>query len=264
MRARAHLATTRHTRGSGPSRSCVSELRSDGPLVLRPNIGTGREPGVHGAAHAARVSLAAGAAAPIGGDRLELDVRVGAGTTLVLTEVSHTLCLPGRDGARSVTSYRMVVEDDATLVWLPEPVIAAQGCHHDTDVAITLGAGARLLAREELLLGRHGEAAGRLRQRVRVTRVGRPVFQQDLELGGETARSPAVLGGFGAVGTVLVADPRWTADSKPAPATLTDSAASMPLATGAVVVSAIARASLELRCALDAGVAALEAPWGQA
>ena len=42
---------------------------------------------------------------------------------------------------------------------------------------------ARLLIREEILLGRHGETSGRVRQRVSVRYAGRPLYRQDLEVG---------------------------------------------------------------------------------
>lgn len=261
MRGRAHVATALCAGSDGRGDSRVTGLRSEGPLVLRPTIGKGREPWVRGRRGAARVSLASGAAGPIGGDRLELAVDVGAGSTLVLTEVSHTLCLPGRDGARSTTTVRITVEDGGALVWLPEPVIAAHRSDHVVDVEAALGPGARLLAREEVLLGRHGEPAGRVRQRTRVTQAGRVLYQQDLGLGSEDGSTPAVVDDHRAVGSVLVVDPAWSGDSRPPARGLGSMAALMPLAGPAVLVSALAGDSLALRSALEAGVAALGGDW---
>lgn len=267
MSARAHLGTTLEAVGAQPvsaggrAHTRLSTLRSDAPLVLRPTIGKGREPWVRGDRTAARVSLTAGAAGPIGGDELELTVHVGAGSTLVLTEISHTLLLPNHDRATSTLTTRVTVERGATLVWLPEPVIAARGCQHIGTTDIDLGEGARLLVREELLLGRHGEPSGQLLQRLRVTASDRPLYHQDLQLGNDTGRSPAVAGEFQAVGSILVVDPDWTPATQPAARPLTATATLMPLARGSVLISALAANSLDLRATLDRGVAALGGLW---
>lgn len=265
MRARACLATELDHDAPGGGRSRVSVLRSEAPLVLRPTIARQAEPWVRGLGRAARVSLAAGAAGPVGGDELDLTVRVGAGSSLVLTEVSHTLLLPGRDGARSRTRVHVHVGDRATLVWLPEPVIAARGCDHVGDVDVVLEEGARLLLREEALLGRHGEEPGRLRQRIRVTRRGRPLYHQDLLLGTPTSRAPSVVGHRRAVGSVLVVDParppeRGRCDACPVLVGGGADSAVLPLAGGGIVVSALADDNGGLRAALEAGLRAAGPP----
>lgn len=263
MRARAHVTTTLEaTSRGGNGRTRLSSLRSEAPLILRPTNGKGREPWVRGDRHAARVSLTAGSAGPIGGDELELTVQVGAGSTLVLSEISHTLLLPSHDRAVSTTTTQVTVGPGATLVWLPEPIIAAHHCDHLGITHIDLAAGARLLVREELLLGRHNEPSGQLRQSMRVTREGQPVYHQDLQLGGEISRTPAVSGQYRAVGSVLVVDPDWTPEIRPAARRLGATSALMPLAAGdAVIVSAVAEDSLDLRAAIDTGIAALGRPW---
>lgn len=236
-------------------------MRSEAPLVLRPTIGTGEEPGVFGDPDAARVTIAAGAGGPVGGDRLELSVVVGPGSTLVLCEASATLLLPGRDGATSSTEVRIEVGDGGTFVWLPEPVIAARGCDHVIDVRVELGEDAQLLAREEVLLGRHGEAPGRLRTRWRVNGPGGPVLAQDLELGTTVARTAAVVGPHRAVGSVVAVTPNWITDSTRSATLLTDTAAILPMAKGAVMVSVLADDSIALRNAVAAGIATLGPPW---
>lgn len=263
MRADARLATTLGTRGPGrPPFTRLSTLRSEPPLILRPTIGKGREPWVRGDRAAVRVSLAAGAAGPIGGDQLTLTVHVGAGSTLVLSEISHTLLLPSHDRATSTTTTHVTVGPGATLVWLPEPIIAAHGCCHTGTTDITLGSTSRLLVREELLLGRHGEPSGRLLQRLRVTSDGRPLYHQDLQVGDDISQTPAVTSRHRAVGSVLVVDPDWTPATQPAPQQLSANAALMPLAPCAVLITAVADNSFELRTALDLGVAALGPTWG--
>jgi urease accessory protein len=254
MRARAALATERtaggHTR--------IGTLRSQAPLVLRPTHPKGPEPWTDQDRRAARVCLTAGAAGPVGGDEYELTVDVGAGSTLVLREISATLLLPGPRGEQSRLRVTVHVGAAATFVWLPEPVIAAHGCHHSSDVRVELGTGARLVLREELLLGRHGERPGSVVQRLRVRLGERPLLHQQLALGPGAVGwdSAAVTAGRRAIGSIVVVDPSWS-DFPVAAAPLGDTAAVLPLAGPAAMVSALAPDALALRRCLDTGLAHL-------
>lgn len=207
---------------------------------------------------AARVCLAAGAAGPVGGDHFELTVDVGPGSTLVLREVSATLLLPGPRGEQSSTRTTVSVGAGATMVWLPEPVIAARGCSHLADVRVELAAGARLLLRGELLLGRHGEQPGTVQQNLRVQRNGRPLLHQQLALGPRAPGwdSAAVTGGRRALGSLVVVDPGELADPPP-PVLLSPDAAVLPLAGPAAVVSVLAADAPTRRRRLDQGLAAV-------
>lgn len=258
MRARAHLATEHEERPGGRGRSRVTTLRSESPLMLRLTHPKGREPWTSGAPDVARVCLAAGAAGPIGGDRFDLRVDVGPRSTLVLREVSSTLLLPGPDGAQSCTRVTVHVGAAATLVWLPEPVIAARGCHHVNDVRVDLEPGARMVLREELLLGRHGESPGTAHQQLRVRLDGRPLLHQQLSVGPDAPAwgSPAVTAGRRALGTLLVVDPGWAEELPPA-TPLDGDAAVLPLSGPAVLVSAVATDNLALRRSMDDGLARL-------
>lgn len=262
MTARAVLSTVQRSDRYGNSISRVDVLRSKTPLILRPTRPKGPEPLVRHATDIARVALASGAAGPLGGDRFELDVHVGAGSTLLLSEISATLLLPGAHGGRSHMRIRITVDDDATLVWLPEPVIAAQGCDHRHDIDIELAPQARLLMRDALLLGRHREQPGDLDQRIRIRHNGQPLHYQRLRLGPSTRgwASPAVLGANKCVGTVLVVDPAW-ADDTPSSQLFATDAALMPLAGSAAMISALADDSLSLRRKLDQGISLLGEPW---
>ncbi|HET6492724.1 MAG TPA: urease accessory protein UreD [Burkholderiales bacterium] len=262
MNAHASLATEQVVGGTGGAVSRVRVLRSHAPLVLRPTLPKGREPLVQRMAGVARVSLAMGAAGPLGGDDFALDIHVGAGSTLVLNEISATLLLPGARGGRSRMRIAVTVDEDATFVWLPQPVIAAQGCDHVHEIDITLAADARLFMRDELLLGRHREQPGQLTQHLRVRRAGRSLFRQTLALGGAARgwQSPAVLGSHKCVGSVLVVDPAWN-ERTPAKRVLGCDAALLSLEGPAVLVSALADDTLTLRRQLEHGVSLLGAPW---
>jgi urease accessory protein len=260
MQARAVVATQLVTDAAGCPRTRICGLRSEAPFFLRPTIGKGAEPGVRGDPGAARVTIAAGAAGPVGGDRLELTVFVGAGSTLVLTEASSTLLLPGRDGAPSRTDVDITVEAGGTLVWLPEPVIAAHGCDHVMTVRAKVARDARLLARDEILLGRHDETPGLLRTRWRVYGMDGPLLAQDLELGTRAGRSAAVVGAYRALGSLVVVTPEWASTTR-ASELRADTTAYLPLGAGTAVVSALADDSRGLRNVLDDAMARLGPPW---
>lgn len=155
----------------------------------------------------------------------------------------------------------MRVADGATLVWLPEPVIAAQGCNHHATTNISLEPGARLLLREELLLGRHGEGPGAIRQRLRVTRGRHPLYDQELAIGPDAPgwQGPAVTGGRRALGSLLVIDPHWDTDDLTLPTVKQTgtNAALLPLPGPAVLFTALATDGLNLRRRLDTALAEL-------
>ena len=65
------------------------------------------------------------------------------------------------------------------------------GARHATLVSVTLSARASLVLRDEVLLGRHGEAGGTVRSALRVCYAGRPLLRQSLEVSGT---DPASLG----------------------------------------------------------------------
>ncbi|MFF4790504.1 urease accessory protein UreD [Streptomyces sp. NPDC001276] len=256
MRAHARLEVTADRDRSGRVRTRISRLRSDAPLVLRPTAAvepTGRW-NPDGATH---VALAAAAAGPIGGDHLRLDVEVAAGAALVVRSVAATLVLPGPHGRPSRSETHLRVAPAGTLVWLPEPVIAAGRCDHHATTRIELEPGARLLAREELLLGRHGETPGTVHQRLRVTLAGRPLHDQEFAVGRDIPgwHGPAVTGGHRALGTLLVITPDSPADTCPADPAPTDAdTAVMRLTPTATLLTALADDTLTLRRRLDRGM----------
>lgn len=260
MRARAAVATELRGASGGPLRSVISTLRSEAPLVLRIVQARTPDPWATDAADVVRIAVTAGAAGPVGGDDLGLSVEVGAGSALVLSEISPTLLLPGPHQARSRTSVHIQVAAGGTLIWLPEPMIAAHHCDHLNDVDVHLEEGARFFMREEILLGRHGETSGQVRQRISVRLAGRPLFRQDLRLGTPDSGTPSVLGTHRAVGSAVIVDPAWVED--PVHGRMIDSeAAVLRLAGPAVAITAVARDNIQLRRHLAAGLAALGAPW---
>ncbi|MEO6156444.1 MAG: urease accessory protein UreD [Ilumatobacteraceae bacterium] len=187
----------------------IVRLRSDPPFVLRPSLDLEQAMPASWTPRSGlpvHVSLAAGAAGPIGGDRFRLDIDVGPGAALSVRAVAATIALPGPHGEMSASAVNITVAEHGTLVWAPGTLIAANGCRHESITTIRLAPHARLLLREEIILGRHGESPGSLRQRLRVTVGGRVFHDQDLHVGPQAPGwgGPAVTGGRTALGTILI------------------------------------------------------------
>ena len=207
-------------------------LRSQVPLVLR------RTPDA--------VYLVGGAAGPIGGDVLDLRIDVLACAFLRVRSAAASIALPGPDGLESVLRVTISVGSGGCLEYLPEPVVVSEGARHATIFLVNLAEGASLLLRDELLLGRHGEAGGAARSVLRVDYAGRPLLRQALEISGTDAVSlgPAVLAGHRAVGNLLRAGLAMPTDEVAyADATV----AVMPLAGPGVLVTALADDAVTLR-----------------
>lgn len=231
MYAVARIAATADGRG----RTAVTTLYGEAPLLPRL---TGL----------AEVHLVGGAAGPLGGDDLRLEIDVGPGAALCVRTVAASIALPGRaGGAISRTRICARVAAGARLTWLPEPLIAARGCRHEALATVELAAGARLVWREELVCGRHGEPPGDVRLSLDVRRDGRPLHRHELAVGPDAPgwAGAAVLGGAGAFGTLLLAG----LDCVPGPPTA--GAAVAPLAAGGVVAMATGADLRAVRAVLD-------------
>ncbi|MEV0405080.1 urease accessory protein UreD [Actinoallomurus sp. NPDC050550] len=227
----AARAAVRAERGPG-GRTRITRLRSDGPLALRES--------------GESVYLVGAGAGPLGGDDLELTIDVGPGARLDVRSAAATLVLPGR---RNAGASRLVVRADvaagARLVFSPEPVIAAAGCDHQARAEVTLAEGSELVWREEIVLGRHGEPAGRYVGRFDVTVGAEPLLRHELRID-EDATSGAVLGDAGAVGTLLITG--VTAEPY-----ADEGLAVLPLAGPGVLVTAMAADTVRLRERLERG-----------
>jgi urease accessory protein len=235
MRAAARVVAV--SDGAGGTRMAV--LRGDPPLLPR-LTGTGGRAEVH---------LVGGAAGPIGGDELRLDIEIGQAATLVVRTVAATVALPGPDGAPSHVDVRVSVADDGCLWWVPEPLVAATHCRHVTSSTVELADRARLVWRDELVCGRYGETPGDARITTDVTLAGRPLYRHELAVGPNAAGwdGPAVLGPARAAGSVLVVDPRPPTATAPADGY----AAVLSLAGPAVLLTAVGTDLREVRARLD-------------
>ncbi|MEU2951696.1 urease accessory protein UreD [Streptomyces xanthochromogenes] len=219
-------------------------LEGEGPLALRRTR-------ARGPYH--RVTVVGAMSAPLGGDRIAVEAEVRDGARLHVDSAAATIALPGRDGERAHYDVRLTVGEDAELRWLPEQLISASGSDLVMRTRIDLAPGARLVYREEQVLGRHGEPPGTLATRLTVHRAGRPLLDQELAYGPGASGGwdgAAVLGGHRAAGQLLVVGPQFV-DRPAEPRMLGDNAVLTPLAGPALLVTAVAPDARLLRHVLD-------------
>ncbi|MFE9399343.1 urease accessory protein UreD [Streptomyces flavidovirens] len=165
----------------------------------------------------ARVSVLSSMCAPLGGDRLALDITVEEHAKLEVTTPAATIALPGATAAPATYDVRLTVADHAMLTWLPKPLISTQGSTLHQTCTVDLALTAAVIVREEQLLGRIPEPPGHLTTRLTVNRGGRPVIDQHAFYGGTAPAwdGPAVLGRYRATGQLLVVDPCLATDHLP-------------------------------------------------
>jgi len=157
---------------------------------------------IHTGPASARVALVAGGALLLGGDRVRLDVTVGAGCTLELEDIGGTVAY-NADGHKSEWIVDVTVEAGALLIWHGLPFVVADGANVDRRTSIILrGPGATACLRETIVLGRTGERGGIIDLRTSVLTIAttsdeknqtEPLFVERLVVRG-TEPVPGVIG----------------------------------------------------------------------
>jgi len=240
VRAQAEI----RARADGRGGTALPVLESRGPLALRRTRGSGAT---------AHVVLVGAMSGPHGGDHFTVRADVGPGARLRVGSAAATLPLPRQHGGQARQDVRITVAAGGELHWLPEPLISVTGSELAVHTHVDLAPGARLVLREELVLGRTGEDPGRLTSRLTVRVDGRPVLDQELDCGPGAEGGwdgPAVLGGHRAVGQLVVCDPEFE-DKPVAPGVPAEGLAVLPLTGPAVLVGAVAPDALRLSRLLD-------------
>ncbi|WP_399088754.1 urease accessory protein UreD [Streptomyces sp. BBFR2] len=250
-------ATARITAVDRGGVTTLPVLDGDGPFELRRLRARGTE---------ARVCVIGAMSAPLGGDRLRIEATAHQDATLHLTSAAATLALRGTTSAPATYDIHLTVADRAELRWQPKPLICAAGSNLHQSWTIDLAPTARLVLREEQILGRTGEPPGHVATRLTVRRAGRTLLVQETEYGPGAPGwdGPAVLAAHRATGQLLVIDPAF----ETAPPTVqlfgdaSDGchAALTPLTGPAVLATAVAPDALRLRQLLDTARAAVPRP----
>jgi urease accessory protein len=180
MRARAVLEVDR----SGA-------VRHDGapPIVLR-RTGPGQ------------VHLVQAAGGPLGGDDLELCVRLAANARLTVRSAGATVAQPGPAGSGPARwTVRASLETGARFCWWPEPTVVSDGAELVAVMELRVAEGASALVREEVLLGRFNQSGGRYRGELRVDHGGAALIRHALVLDGA---DPVLSGIGGTAGAKMV------------------------------------------------------------
>ncbi|MCX4452471.1 urease accessory protein UreD [Streptomyces sp. NBC_01728] len=238
-------------RADGRGGTALPVLEGEGPLALRRTRASGDE---------ARVMLVGAMSGPLGGDRFAVEAEVGEGARLHVGSAAATIALPGQAKGDARYDVRLDVSAGGELRWLPEQLISAQGSDLYVSSRVELRSGARLVFREEQVLGRVGEQPGRLTSRLTVRLDERPLLDQELSCGPGAPGGwdgPAMLGGHRALGQLLVVRPEFEREP-PVARLLGEYAALMPLAGPAALVSALAPDALLLRRVLDEALRTLD------
>ncbi|MER6675478.1 urease accessory protein UreD [Streptomyces sp. NPDC000983] len=237
-------------RADGRGGTALPVLEGEGPLAPRRTRASGTE---------ARVILVGAMSGPLGGDRFAVEAEVAEGARLHVGSAAATIALPGQTKDEARYDVRLTVADGAELHWLPEQLICAGGSDLRVATRVELAPGARLVLREEQVLGRVGEEPGRLTSRLAMRIAGRTVLDQELACGPGAPGGwdgPAGLAGHRAIGQLIVARPEF-ADEPVTARPLTGTAVLVPLPGPAALVTAVAPDARVLRRLLDEALAAL-------
>jgi len=150
------------------------------------------------------VSLVPEGAMLLAGDHVRVELRVGPGARLDVVEPAGTVAYPmhATPGACAVWEVDVRLDEGASLRWLSQPFVVAEGAVVRRSTRVAMGAGSRLLLRETIVLGRAGEAPGTLSSSLRVADPDRPVVVEDLDLG--PAAPPLLLGRSRVLDTLLL------------------------------------------------------------
>jgi urease accessory protein len=205
----------------------------------------------------ARVCVIGSMSAPLGGDRLRIEATAEQGAHLHITTASATIALRGPTPEHATYDVHLSVAEQASLHWLPEPLISAARSNLRQSCTIDVAPTARLVLREEQVLGRSNEPPGRLTTRLTLRYDGHPLLDQQTGYGPDAPGwdGPAIMAGHRAAGQILVVDPAY--DQQPPDVRLFGDdpahglAVLTPLAGPAILITALAPDTLHLRHLLD-------------
>lgn len=133
----------------------------------------------------ARVHLVQAAGGPLGGDELELRLRLAEGTELTVGSAGATVAQPARNDDRPARwTVTAELAEGARLRWWPEPTVVCDRARLHTRLRLAVADGAAALVREEVRLGRHGQAGGAYRGGLVVDHAGAPLLRHTTVLDG--------------------------------------------------------------------------------
>lgn len=158
------------------------------------------------------VALVAGRAMLLPGDHVHLDIRVGAGCTLDLVDIGGLVVYGRPDLGDEPSGWRadITLGPGARLTWEGLPTVVTADGELVRSTVLRLASGSSLALRETLVLGRTGEAGGRLRSDLDAVDVAGPLLRETLEVHGNRPE-PGVLGRSRVMDSILVLGERLDA-----------------------------------------------------
>jgi urease accessory protein len=173
----------------------LGEMACAPPLTLRQVHGAGR----------CELRLVGTAAGPLAGDDLSLCLQLRAGARATLRATGASVAQGRGKGGAAALSIRADLAERADLIADPGALIVCRGSRVDVRLELALGARAAVDWRELIVLGRTGEPPGHARLRWDVTRLGRPVLRQLVDLDPDSG--PALTAGRRVLACALISDP---------------------------------------------------------
>ncbi len=210
-----------------------------------------------GARDSACVHLLGGAGGPLGGDDLSLSIRVGPGAQLTMRSVAAMIAQPDSRRRQSCSVIDVELGEDSVLDWGPQPLIITRQARHQQLTSLKLDARSAVRWRDVTVLGRHGEEAGTVQQRLAAARGGEELLVQSQTWGAGAPRGwggPAGVAGARVVASVLTVAPHELAPV----AAPTTTSATMRVTEGASLRTAIGPDVRSVMRDLDAGSAGFE------
>ena len=145
-----------------------------------------------------------------GGDRLEIAIDVETGAHALLTTPGATKWYRSA-GAEASQSVGISIGRNAVCEWMPQENIFFAAARAQTALAVDLREGAVFCGWDVMCTGRRASGerfqSGRIRQHLRVTRGGKPLFEElgMLEGGGALLDSPIGMAGYPVCATLIMA-----------------------------------------------------------
>lgn len=154
-----------------------------------------------------RVHLVQAGGGPLGGDDLQLRLRLAPQAHLAVRSAAATVVQPGVDPTPASWSLLADVGAHAGLSYQPEPTVICDRATLHSHTQINLATGAWLVLRELVVLGRYGERGGHYRGDLRVDVEGEPLLAHSTVLDGADAGlcGPGGSGGARVFGSLLLA-----------------------------------------------------------
>lgn len=147
---------------------------------------------------ASRVHLVQAAGGPLGGDQLELRIRLAENAELTVGSAGATVAQPGRPGSGpAFWTVTAELAPGSRLTWSPEPTVVCDGAELRARLRVVLADGAGAWVREQVQLGRHGQRGGRYRGDLSVDHADVALVRHTTVLDGA---DPALCGPAGTAG----------------------------------------------------------------